>query len=225
MQKSQFNKIKPLNKKRGLDFVFSGEKQGKDKLSISFKYFKPECIKIDDFSNFYGSDQAARKATSDFIKILKDISNEDIKSVFSALKKRQLHLNEIKDEKSITLIENILLNGYGFPKRVIDEFEREFFEIMADGDGGRVIFIKEDNVIDPLFIDTNHMICPQASRDLKKKMAFSHPGLLHFSQEQNNYYREEEERVELLKILIEDAKKGQYKTVDELINELGTIIG
>lgn len=223
MKKSQLNRIKPTNNNRGFDFVSSGKKQGKDKLGFSFKYFHSECIKTDDFSNYYENGQTARKATSDLFKILKDISNEDVISVFSGPKKRQFHLNEITDKKSIALVENILLKEYGFPERTVEEFEQEYFEIIADGDGGRMIFVREDNIIDPLFIDANHMICPQASRDLNKKMTFSHPGLFCFSQKQNDYYEKEKERNALLEILITDARKGQFNSFDEFLNEWDSI--
>ena len=224
MQKSQLRKIKPLNKKSGLDFVSSGEKQRNSKISVSFKYFHSECTKIDNFNNYYENEQAARKATSDLFQILKTISNEDVISVFSGSKKHQLHLNKLQDKKSIELVEEILLNGYNFPNRTVEEFEQEFFEVVADGDGGRIIFVREDNIIDPLFIDANHMICPQVSRDLKKKMTFEHPGLLCFSQKQIDYYEKEEERTELLKLFMEDVRKGRYDTVEDILNEWDSII-
>ena len=119
MQKSQLRKIKPLNKKSGLDFVSSGEKQRNSKISVSFKYFHSECTKIDNFNNYYENEQAARKATSDLFQILKTISNEDVISVFSGSKKHQLQLEQRVKKNFHGLLHGVIGTILKFKKGVI----------------------------------------------------------------------------------------------------------
>lgn len=67
-----------------------------------------------------------------------------------------------------------MLNGYRFPKEKIEEYESKYFEFQIS-DGKRVICYKIDNVIFPLFIDCNHMICIESSRNPKAKQGYKYP--------------------------------------------------
>ena len=78
-------------------------------------------------------------------------SNIEPKELFSPNMKTQYHYNEFDDNLIIDRIESILINGYGMPKRKVDEFERMYFE-FSFGNGKRVIGTKiYDNIFQILF--------------------------------------------------------------------------
>ena len=121
------------------------------------------------------------------------------------------------DSKSIEIIEEVLLRGYGFPEHTIAEFDREYFEIIANGDGGRLIFVMSENLVIPLFIDPNHLIYSKVSKNTKKKNSYDCPGFFEFTQEHANYYSRLEEKSVLRETVIKYARKGEYKTVGEFL--------
>lgn len=216
--KSQLKKIKtPKIKKGGSSSVAIGEKQKESDIALSFKLFCGNSIRVNDFNNYYENQGAAHKTVSDLMHIFNSILKETTKSVFAKDKKRQLHLNQMDDNKSIEIIEEVLSKGYGFHKQTIAEFDREYFEIIANGDGGRLIFVMSENLVIPLFIDPNHLIYSKASKNTKKKKGYDYPGFFNFTQEHTNYYSRLEEKSVLREAVIKYARKGEYKTVEEFL--------
>ena len=218
MKNSQLKKIKPPKiQKGGGSFVAPGKEQEESDIALSFKLFNSKSIRLDDFTNYYENQNTAHKAVSDLLHVLNDISRETIKTIFQKDKKKQLHLNPMDDDDSIRMIEKILLEGYGFPKQTVVEFDREYFEIVANGDGGRLIFVMSDHLMIPLFLDPNHLVYSKASKNVKKKTSYSHPGFLTYNQEHIDYYNQLEKKNDLKDAVIEYARSGEYHTVDDFL--------
>lgn len=218
MKNSQLKKIKPPKiQKGGSSFVAPGKEQEESDITLSFKLFNSKSIKLDDFNNYYENQNAAHKAVSDLLHVLNDISRETTKTIFQKGKKRQLHLNRMDDENSIRMIEKILLEGYGLPEQMIAEFDREYFEIVANGDGGRLIFVMSDHLMIPLFLDPNHLVYSKVSKNIKKKTGHAHPGFFTYDQEHIDCYKQPEKKNSLKDAVIEYARSGEYHTVDDFL--------
>lgn len=216
--KSRLKKIRaPKIKKGGSDFVATGEKQKESDIALSFKLFCGNSVRVNDFNNYHENQRAAHKTVSDLIHIFNNVSRETTKSIFVKDKKKQLHLNKMNDNRSIGIIEEVLLKGYGFPEQTIAEFGREYFEIIANGDGGRLIFVMSENLVIPLFIDPNHLIYSKASKNVEKKKNYSYPGFFDFTQEHIAYYSHLEEKSILRDAVISYARMGEYKTIEEFL--------
>ena len=215
---SRLKRINPPKiKKGGGNFVATGEGQKESNIVLSFKLFHGNSIRVNDFNNYYENQNAAHKTVSDLVQIFNNISRETTKSIFSKDKRKQLHLNPMDDNESIKIIEEVLIKGYGFPKQTIAEFDREYFEIIANGDGGRLIFIMSGNLVMPLFIDPNHLIYSKVSKNTKKKKNYSYPGFFNYTQEHIDYYSHLKERRGLKEAVIGYARKGEYKTVEDFL--------
>lgn len=131
--------------------------------------------------------------------------------------KAQFHYNEFTEGKEIDRIEMVLREGYGFSNDKIKEFERLYLE-FAFSNGKRAIGTKiGDNIIEILFIDTNHMICIDSCRNPKQKMMYEYPSLFDTYDLNENYNEYDKEN--LIAMLIEDAEKGKYKELTEFIND------
>ena len=184
---------------------------------FSFSCFNGKSVRLKDFNNYYANRNDAIKSISDFFNTLTIISNMKKNEICSNDKKKELHYNEFHDDKIIDVIENILFDGYGMSRNKIDDFERTYFEISFSN-GKRVIGTKiYDNVFELLFIDCNHMVCIDSSRMIKKKMKYNYPGL--FAKIDNNENYREYEKDELLKMLIMEAKNGEYNDINEFVND------
>lgn len=210
--------VKPLTSEKGKTLVKVGNQRSIDnKIVFSFTFFNGQSICISDFNNFHANHSDAIKSVNDFFQTLKDISNYEIKRFFSPAVKTQFHFNEFDDNKVIDRIENILVNGYGITKKKVDEFERLYFE-FSFSNGKRVIGTKIDsNIFEILFMDCNHMVCLESCRTPKIKMKYNCPSL--FGKIDKTIMPEEFDREELLKMLIDSARNGDYCNMEEFIKD------
>ena len=210
--------IKPLINDRGKTLVKVGNNRLVDnKIMFCFSFFNGSSIIEGDFNNYYASTSDATKAISDFFQTIKNISNYNANQFFSPAIKKQFHYNEFDDNEVIDRIENILINGYHFSREKVDEFERMYFE-FSFSNGKRVIGTKLDsNVFEILFIDCNHMVCLNSSRFVKNKMNYSCPSL--FEKINNGIESTELFGKDLLYMLIDAAKKGEYKSLEDFLKD------
>lgn len=184
-----------------------------NRLTFCFESFSSKSIRLGDFNNFYANENDAKHAVKDFFDTLKNICSFDIKSFYSPHVKKQLHFNLLTDSIIINKINNILINGYGLPKGFIDNIESYYCE-FSFSNGKRVIgYLINNNTFGVLFIDNNHLVCIDSSRNVKTKMLFNYPSL--FGSYVDNGVSIDVD--ELIKMMFDDAKNGYYGTLDEFI--------
>ncbi len=192
------------------------------KVSFSFSNFQTHSININSFNNYYFDVKSSRNAVSDFFTIISSISNLDLQELFSKSNKKEYHLNKLDDEELISRIEYVLMNGYSFPKERIDEFEHLYFEFQIS-DGKRVICYIVDNVICPLFIDCNHMICKESSRNIKSKALYKIPSSF-YKLNEKDLSIQEKDNSDYIKEIINEYQMNNSMTSDEIIDLLREIV-
>lgn len=210
--------IKLSTTEKGKTLVKVGTQKSVDnKIMFSFSFFNGQSISINDFNNFYANSSSAIKSVNDFFQTLRVISNLEIKDFYSPAIKTQLHYNEFNDNKIINRIENILIEGYGIPKKKTDEFERLYFE-FSFSNGKRAIGTKiYDNIFEILFIDCNHMICLESCRSQKIKMKYNFPSL--FGKFDTPLNTHELEIKEIIEMLIDSMRNGEYTNIEDFLKD------
>ena len=149
------------------------------------------------------------------------MQQKTIKELTSGKIKHQLHFHPIEGKREIERINDVLLNGYHFSKDMVMNFENSYYEFSLDN-GSRVIFVKIDNIFELLFIDNNHMIYKESSRILKHKESYSYPsclGKINFS-----YDYDEKSAREILEIMLEAYKNGEFDNLNDFVNNLKELI-
>lgn len=193
------------------------------RISFDFKLFNCGCIRYGNFHNYCENHAAAVSQIKDLIYVMKLLSGHKRKDLDKdkGLKDR-MHWNLLNKEKPVKLIDNILRHGYKMPEGAIDEFENQYYEFSSTN-GQRVICVTYDNVIMPLFLDPNHLICPDLRRDFKRKQGWAYPSLLHNNQEE---VEKTTEKQLLMEALIEGVMNDEYQDIAQLqaeISKLGFI--
>lgn len=186
-----------------------------NQIVFSFSFFNSNSICLKDFNNFYANSSDAFKSVADFFQTIKQISNMNGERFYSMNMQTQFHYNEFDDNKVIDRIESILTNGYKMTQTKVNEFERLYFE-FSFGNGKRAIGTKiYNNVFEILFLDCNHMVCLESSRNLKIKMLFNFPSI--FGVVEDREFQNEFDNNELINILLEDARNGKYNNINDFI--------
>lgn len=147
-----------------------------EKIVFSFSNFLKESIVYNDFNNMYANKMDSINAVKDFFDSIKIISTLTISQLCSFNNKKQFHYNEFKEQDIIDRIDDILINGYNWSEKFVkNDLEAMYFEFQFSN-GKRVIGTKvENNVFSILFLDPNHLICKESSRDVKRKQNYSIP--------------------------------------------------
>ncbi len=191
----------------------------KEKIIFNFTLFNGNSINLDYFNNYYLDLHHAINAVGIFIEKIKAIENKTLKEVFDSRNKRQAHCHIIETKEEIDLIEKILLEGYKFPENRIKEFEKTYYQFSLDN-GSRIIFHKIDNIFILLFIDNNHMIYKNKSRNIKIKEAHKFPSLL--APNKIPYTEEENKiRTEIITLIsMCDTKNKEVKEIVDILKEI-----
>lgn len=143
------------------------------KICFSFNFFKEYSIRIHDFNNYYQNKLSSINSVNDFIDTIREMGKYSKNELFSKNIKKEFHLNEIHDNRSIDLIEKVLIDGYKMPQDFVDTFERTYIEFSTKS-GKRVIAaLMYGTLFECLFLDPNHLICPKSSRKRKEKMIYN----------------------------------------------------
>ena len=194
-----------------------------DRIVFDFKYFQTHSIAINGFNNLYKSKLDSVNAVGDFFETLQNINLFTKKEFFVTSRIKQFHYNEFTDEDIIDRIEKVLIEGYKMPHDKVREFERMYFEFSFN-DGKRVIGTKiYDNIFSILFLDPNHLICENSSRNVKNKMKFSIPGAFQ-KWENNTLAKEDFNQNEFLKMIVDDYNKGKYESMSEIVEDIKFLI-
>ena len=207
-----------VNKPKDIkSLVKPGEQLENKKIYFSFEHFKPESIEITKihYNSFFNNQNSAKKSANEFIKCLKTISNLDVIQFNTPEMKKQLHYNEFDDNEIIDRIEIILRDGYQFPQAKIDSFERTYLEISFN-DGRRIIATRiHNNIIDILFLDNNHLICENSSRNIAKKLKFKIPSV--YQSSIDSLSELEISKMDLMEMLIKDVEEGKITDLRDFV--------
>lgn len=187
-----------------------------NRICFSFNYFKEESIRISGFNNFYKDKLSSINSVNDFVSTLKEMGNYQKDQLFSKNVKKMFHLNQITDDKSIDLIERVLLEGYQFPQQLVDNFERTYMEFSTKN-GKRVISaLMYGTLFECLFLDPNHFICPEKSRNIKMKDLFSIPSAFQKWDDETLSMKQPMMK-EYLDMIIDDYENGRINDTEETI--------
>ncbi|MBR6644034.1 MAG: hypothetical protein IKL28_10310 [Lachnospiraceae bacterium] len=135
-----------------------------DKLRMDFSRFKfsPICIK-GKFNNHFKDEQHFYNVAVGFIgTILPKISSHSYSDICEgSLEGRVIHFHTIKDEHREMVRE--VLEEYNFPKQTIEQILDgnslfDFSATLGHTYPARIVCHKYENVLEPLFFDTNHHI-------------------------------------------------------------------
>ena len=191
-----------------------------EKITFNFSYFQTASIRLGDFNNYYESPKEAINSVGDLFDSFSNISKETKTDFFDFGSKNKIHQNRIDKDETIDTIEKILQEGYNFPIGKVNEFERNYVE-FAFGDGKRVIgtFIN-GSVFAPLFIDNNHLVCIDSSRDVEKKKTFKIKGLFNGWNDTDLKKVQAYDAEEFLKYFVDKCKAGEYSSIDDICKEM-----
>lgn len=143
-----------------------------EQICFSFKYFQTNSVRVRKFNNFYLNQISSINAVNDFFETVKQMGRLPKNKLFSPEYKEQFHLNQIDEDEVINLIEYVLREGYGFSQKNIDNFERTYMEFSTTN-GKRVICaLLYGTLFECLFLDPNHLICRDSSRNVKVKEGY-----------------------------------------------------
>ncbi len=196
-----------------------------EKVSFSFEEFNPDSV-INEriyYNSFYQNVESSRNAVSDFFRIVKELSRYTIGELMGTKSiKDAYHICLIDRPEHIDRIERILEDNYGYPQGKIGEFGKEYFEFQIS-DGKRVIWHKVDNVIYPLFIDCNHMVCIDSSRGVKAKMRYNvKSSFSHLDEDELNI--EDVEVKDYLRMIIEESSNDASFEKEDLLELLKDVV-
>ena len=190
-----------------------------EKVSFSFENFNASSVVNDKikYNSYYKNIESSRNAVSDFFDTIKELSRYEIGQLMSDVSiKKKFHLMRIDRDEHIDRIEIILKECYGYPQKKIDEFYREYYEFQIS-DGKRVIWYKLDNKICPLFIDSNHLVCIDSTRNPKCKMRYSIPSSFsHLGESELSLH--DKKIVSFLKEIIEEFESDNTLSTIDIID-------
>ena len=116
------------------------------------------------------------------------------------------------------------INKWQLLQPPIEQDEIDLLEETTHGESGTlVIWHKVDNIICPLFVDCNHMICIESCRSEKMKMnysvesSFSHLG-------ERELTKEDKSIIEFIKMIVSDYEKDDSISASEIVDVLKEII-
>ena len=183
---------------------------------FSFRFFCPNSVRVGDFNNYYVNRESAVKSAIEFIDLIREVSRIKWTMVYSTGYRKSLRVKETRDDDAaIDRIERVLVEGYGFPKDTVDQFERSYIE-LAFGDGHRLITVCVDGIFEILFVDNNHLICRESSRFVSQKDRYEFPCLfdeahLDVGKVINEY--------NIAELVMEDVVAGKYEDVNKIIKD------
>lgn len=195
------------------------------KVSFSFEYFRGESVKNTriGYNSHYQNIESSRNAVGDFFNVIREMSKYTLGELKMLMKKKnQLRVGAITTKEHTERIENILIDDYGFPRDKVEEFDQQYYEFQIS-DGKRVIWYLVDNMICPLFIDCNHMVCIDSSKNVKAKMKYNEKSSF-CKLTEKDLSKEDAEITESIKYIISECENGEQIDKEDIIDLLKGII-
>lgn len=190
---------------------------------FSFSKFQKESIRCKDFNNFYPTKLDAVNAIKDFFVSSIDLSKRIPDELFDYSLKEQYHYNEFDDQTIIKRIENVLIDGYQMNSKIVEQLEGMYFEFYFSN-GKRAIGTKiDENIFSILFLDPNHLICKESSRNVKMKERFMIPTILE-GWDNSIEVKNEVSKNDYIKIIIESMENNTYEKFEEVSNDLKDVL-
>lgn len=189
---------------------------------FSFANFYKESIRCKEFNNFYPTKLDSVNAVKDFFESLSIISTYTPSKLSEYAVKEQFHYNQLKDD-AVSRVESVLIDGYKMNKEKVEQFEGLYFEFQFS-DGKRAIGTKiDENIFSILFLDPNHFICPESSRNIKQKAQSNVPAVFGgwnglISQ------KNEVSKDDFIQMIIEEIQMGRYQDLEEIVKDLKDVI-
>ena len=192
-----------------------------EKPQILFKYFQCNSITIDGFNNCYLNKEASIKSAHSFITRIKDIQSKTLKELRNRSMRKLYHFHSIQNENEVKRINYVLKEGYHFSNNTIENFENNYYEFALNS-GERVIFVMVDNLFELLFIDSNHFIYRESSRNAKYKDKFEYPSCL--GEVEPSFDYKEWQIIDIVKTMILAYDNGEIDDLDEFVSMLKDLI-
>lgn len=194
-----------------------------DNIHFSFKEINKNSIVIKGFNNKYKTKKIGVFSFVELVDAMKEISSIPYREISSPAWKRKFHFHKIKDDQEIDRIENVLLNGYSLPQMKVDSYEKDYYQFCYGRSGERAIGYLALGIFTFLFLDPNHLVYKESSRNLKEKLMYGCKGILDFDRE-TGIFENECERIEYVKMLVEDSEKGNYEKIDTFARDIKSVI-
>lgn len=195
------------------------------KVSFSFVYFNGESVKNPkiSYNSHYQDIGSSRNAVGDFFDVIREMSKYTIGELKVQMKrKNQFRIEPITVKEHIERIERILIDDYGFPQNKIEEFDQQYYEFQIS-DGKRVIWHMVDNMICPLFIDCNHMICIDSCRNIKSKMKYNEKSSF-CKLTSKELSKKDFDITESIKYIIQECESDEQIEKEDIIDMLKSIV-
>lgn len=215
-----FNSKKP---KISSDFTKEIEIKQTTNFKFSFTDFELGSIEkgiIKDFSNYYFDQNHFLKVNESLFLAIKIISNENYKSaIIDHSLERTMHFKILNRPESIERVEKILL-AYNKSESAIEQWKDSQYLEFGVKEERFIGIIIDYNIISILYVDPNHLTFPNTRFDINAKLSYTVPSFYTkdstttFINQQNNYKKEDNEKLELCKIAFLQNQSGEMSDAE-----------
>lgn len=215
-----FNSKKP---KISSDFTKEIEIKQTTNFKFSFTDFELGSIEkgiIKDFSNYYFDQNHFLKVNESLFSAIKIISNENYKSaIINHSLERTMHFKILNRPESIDRVEKILL-AYNKSESAIEQWKDSRYLEFGVKEERFIGIIIDYNIISILYVDPNHLTFPNTRFDINAKLNYTVPSFYTkdstttFINQQNNYKKEDNEKLELCKIAFLQNQSGEMSDAE-----------
>ena len=215
-----FNSKKP---KISSDFTKEIEIKQTTNFKFSFTDFELGSIEkgiIKDFSNYYFDQNHFLKVNESLFSAIKIISNENYKSaIINHSLERTMHFKILNRPESIDRVEKILL-AYNKSESAIEQWKDSRYLEFGVKEERFIGIIIDYNIISILYVDPNHLTFPNTRFDISAKLNYTVPSFYTkdstttFINQQNNYKKEDNEKLELCKIAFLQNQSGEMSDAE-----------
>lgn len=200
-----------INKDTRLD----EDEEKKKNISFSFKLFRLNSIRTSFFNNCYESRKKSIAASRYLFDSFSCLSEKTLGELEADTRLRErFRYHPINDRGEIERIEKVQIEGYMVNKTFIEQHEWSYYQFEFGPNGYRLIMTKLGAIFIPLFVDSNHLIYRNSSRDKEKKMEYKIPFVAC-----DDYLKscDEKDDFEFCKSLVEEFRSGIIESKEDFI--------
>lgn len=197
------------------DVRFDQNEEKKKNITFSFKIFCTKSLRNDFFNNCYETRKKSISSSKYLLESFRDLSGRTLNEIQtdSRLSDRYRY-HSIDNAKEVERIARVQIEGYGVNKEYVEQQENSYYQLEFAPNGHRLIMTKLGSVFIPLFIDNNHLIYNDSSRDKDKKMKYKIPfaasdDFLDECGDGNDF--------DFIKELIEEYRRGKISSKEEFL--------